>query len=82
MLFCKSVTGPEDNILQERDEGAFSNSSSRVVSAEYGGHIGLSNGSPAQHDEQMIGNSRIQKDIKVGEVMQLKSLVIPWEMKI
>lgn len=67
MLFGNSVTSHKVLCLQEWDDGAFAKSAFEFSSAEFKDSLVLSNGTPAQHDDQKIGDSGIQKENEVGK---------------
>ncbi|KAL3513911.1 hypothetical protein ACH5RR_026628 [Cinchona calisaya] len=67
MLFGDSDTGHEDNIVQKRDDVSFYNSSPHAASAGYIDRLVLFNGTPLQHNEEKICESRIQKEIEVED---------------
>lgn len=67
MLFGNSETSHKVLCLQERDDGAYAKSVSEFASAEFKDNLVLSNSTPAQHDDQKIGDSEIQKENEVGK---------------
>ncbi|XP_071923754.1 uncharacterized protein [Coffea arabica] len=66
MLFGNSETSHKVLCLQERDDGAYAKSVSEFAS-EFKDNLVLSNSTPAQHDDQKIGDSEIQKENEVGK---------------